>query len=100
MVQEQARAALGPAGRARDHDHRRLLGEGAGDGVDQVEGAGAVGHRGHADACRGTAPAASAAKPTAGSWLSVWSGRMRLSSTTLKNGSAKSPGMPKISPAP
>ena len=49
MVQQEARAALGPAGGAGDHDHRRLLGEGAGDRVDQVEGAGAVGDRGHAD---------------------------------------------------
>src|ERR1044071_2290072 len=44
--------------------------------------------------------AASAAKPTAGSWLKVWTGRILDSSAILKNGSAKSPGMPKISPAP
>ena len=39
-------------GRAGDHHHRRLLGIGTGDGVDHVEGAGAVGHRSDAEACR------------------------------------------------
>ena len=43
MVQQEAAGALARAGRAGDHHHRRALGIGAGDRVDQVEGAGAVG---------------------------------------------------------
>jgi len=47
-----------------------------------------------------TRAAASAAKPTAGSWLSVYSGRICDCSAIRKNGNAKSPGIPKISLAP
>ena len=47
VVQQQPRAALVGAGRARDHDHRRLLREGRGDRVHEVEGPGAVGDGGH-----------------------------------------------------
>ena len=49
-MEQEAAAALGRRGRARDHHDRRALGAGAGDRVDQVERAGAVGHRGDAEA--------------------------------------------------
>jgi len=43
---------------------------------------------------------ASAAKPIAGSWLSVNRGRMPASSICLKKASTKSPGIPNTSLAP
>ena len=49
VMEQKAAAALGRRRRARDHHHRRALGAGAGDRVDQVEGAGAVGDRSHAE---------------------------------------------------
>ena len=49
VVQQQAGAALRRTGRTRDHHHRRFLGERTADGVYQVERAGTVGDRGHAD---------------------------------------------------
>ena len=50
MVKQQAAACLALARCARDHDHRRLLGECGRDRVHHVERAGAVGDRGDAEA--------------------------------------------------
>ena len=47
VVEEQARAAFASARCPGDHDHRRLLGIGTGDAVDEVEGPGPVSHRRH-----------------------------------------------------
>ena len=50
MMQQEAAGALARARRAGDHHHRRALGIGAGDRIDQVEGAGAIGDHGNAEA--------------------------------------------------
>jgi hypothetical protein len=49
-MQQEARDALARAGRARDHHDGRSLGIGARDGVDEVEGTGAIGDDGNAQA--------------------------------------------------
>ncbi|OIQ74719.1 hypothetical protein GALL_436210 [mine drainage metagenome] len=48
VVQQQPAGGLVRGRRARQHDQRHAFGVGAGQRVDQVEGAGAVSHRGHA----------------------------------------------------
>ncbi len=50
MVDHEAAGALARAGRAGDHHDRRALGIGAGDGIDQVERAGAESDHGDAEA--------------------------------------------------
>ena len=100
MVQQEAARALARARRAGDHHHRRALRVGAGDRVDEVERAGAVGDDRNAEAAvvarrrvgrEADAPARGSACSAAG---------FALSSITLKNGSTKSPGMPNSSRAP
>ena len=50
VMQQEAAGSLARAGRARDHHHRRALRIGARDRIDDIEGAGAVGHDGDAEA--------------------------------------------------
>jgi hypothetical protein len=50
MVEEKSAGALARAGRARDRHHRRTLGIGAGDRVDEIEGAGPIGDDGDPEA--------------------------------------------------
>ena len=50
MMKQQPALAFARAGSARDHHHRRALGIGARDRIDEIEGAGAIGHDRNADA--------------------------------------------------